>query len=128
MAEREVLALFFSEASKPMYQYRRPESEMQALMESTAAHPIEDSIEILLPLRDIIEDALDALSAKHRFVLNALVIEGMSLSQCAVFLAAEIGREHAYSKTRVARIRDEALAQLRSVLQDSPLIKERLNR
>lgn len=128
MSEREVLALFFSEAAKPMYMQRRPESEMQALMESTAAHPIEDSIELLLPLRDIIEDALDLLDPKHRFVVNALVIEGMSLSQCAVFLAAEIGRDHAYSKTRIARIRDEAFAELRRVLQDHPLIKERLTR
>jgi hypothetical protein len=128
VADREVLALFFSESAKPMYMHRRPESEMQALMESTAAHPIEDSIEMLLPLRDVIEDALDLLDPKHRFVVNALVIEGMSLSQCAVFLAAEIGRDHAYSKTRIARIRDEAFAALRTVLSDRPEIKERLSR
>lgn len=128
MAEREVLALFFSEASKPMYMHRRPESEMQALMESTAVHPIEDSVEKLLPLRDVLADALDLLDAKHRFVVEALVIEGMSLSQCAVLLAQFLGRDHAYSKTRVARIRDEAFGALREALGKSTLIQDRLLR
>jgi len=73
----------------------------------------------LLPLRDIIEDAIqESLTDLERWVWNSLVVELMSLRQ--------LERQISIPKTTLARIRDRAQRKLRDALQDHPIIQEYL--
>lgn len=99
---------------------QRPETAIQALMECAPHDEPDLSLEELLPLRDVLADAIDlCLDGRQRWVFEALVIRGESLRS--------LGRELALSKTHVARLRDEAISLLRTVLEDHPLIERHLN-
>ncbi len=96
----------------------RPETAAQALMETAPHGEPEVSSEEAQPLRELLGEAIDALSPIEREVLEGLVIRRESLST--------MGRRLVYSRTHVSRIRDTALCQLRSSLSDHPLIIEHL--
>lgn len=73
------------------------------------------SCEELLPLRDVIQDAIDGLPPRERWVFDGYVVRRMSLRQ----LARELG----LSKTYIADLRDRAYALLREALEDHDLIR-----
>jgi RNA polymerase sigma factor (sigma-70 family) len=96
----------------------RPDTALAALMECAPGQEPLASLEELSPLRDILADAIDALSERDRWIVDSLVTARLSLRQLADQLSL--------SKTHVARIRDEAMAKLRLALQDNPTIREYL--
>ena len=89
-----------------------------ALMQCAPGEEPQTSQEELLPLRDVIEDALDVLDPRERWVFNAIIVERMSLRA--------LGRQLQIPKTTVARIRDRAAEHLRKALEDNPEIQRRL--
>jgi RNA polymerase sigma factor (sigma-70 family) len=99
----------------------RPLNEYQALLE---AAPFEDpdlSRAELLPLRDVVADAIDdVLTERERFVFDLIATERRSRRETAAMLSL--------SKSQVDRIYHRACALLRDALQDDPTIKEYLTR
>ncbi len=97
------------------------DSDFQALME---ARPFEDahpSRAVLLPLRDIIQDAIDTtLTDRERWIFDACVVERKSIRA----LASELN----LSKSHVDRIKHLACAQLRAALEREPAIMAYLER
>lgn len=87
-----------------------PANEYEALMSTAPHEEPELSLEELAPLRDWLQDAIDELPPKLRWVFDAYYVRRLSLRE----LAREIGR----SKTQVARLRDEATAELRRLLAE----------
>jgi RNA polymerase sigma factor (sigma-70 family) len=99
----------------------RPTSALAALLEAAPHAEVDLSREELLPLRDVIQDALDdALTERERFIFDAIVIERLSLRG--------LGAITSLSKSQVDRIYKGALAKLRDALQDHPTVKEYLTR
>lgn len=76
--------------------------------------------EQLLPLREVIEDAIDELPERERWIFNACVVERKSIRAIADDLQL--------AKSYVHRLRDAAVRKLRAALEDHPMIKEYLNR
>lgn len=84
-----------------------PTSWLEALMQSTPGCEALGSSEELLELALAIEYEMQALlTDRERFVVEAIVFEGLSLRD----VAARWG--NAWGKTQVARIRDKAYAKL----------------
>lgn len=80
---------------------QRPETAVQALMETAPHRTPETSKEELLHLREIVQDAIDLLEPGERILFDATVVERRSL------------RNFGLPKTTVARRRDKAIRQLR---------------
>lgn len=98
--------------------HRRPDTEMQALME---ARPFDDpptSKAELTDIGDLLAEAVDSLDERDRYLFNALVVERVSLRQ--------LGKRLALSKTHIARERERITSVLREKLQGHPLIEEYL--
>lgn len=97
------------------------ETDTQALME---ARPFEDpqpSRAALLPLRDVIQDAMDrVLTPRESWIFDACVVERQSIRSLAADLSL--------AKSHVHRIKDVARTKLRAALQDEPLILSYLER
>ena len=98
----------------------RPDTELQALMECPPGQEPDTTLDALLPMRDVLADAVDGLPAHQRWAFESLVIRRLSERQ----LAEEIQRP----RRTVRRWRDEALVQLRSKLSSEPLILDHLHR
>lgn len=84
-----------------------PTSWLEALMQSTPGHDAIGSTEELMELAHAIEFEMQALlTDRERFVVEAIIFEGLSLR--------DIARRWngAWGKTQVARIRDEAYRKL----------------
>lgn len=96
------------------------ESEIAALQAAAPHAEPEWSRERLLPMREVIADAIESLSPRERFVFDATVCERRSVR--------ELGRAMSLSKSQVDRIKHQAVAKLAEVLGDDPLVKEYLNR
>lgn len=92
----------------------RSEGFYGALMACAPNDVPQQSQEELLPLREVICDAIDRLTPEDRFVVEALTIERLSLRQLAVVLGV--------SKSSVANYRDRAMALLRVELENDPLV------
>ena len=90
-----------------------------ALMECAPGQDPQTSQEELLHLRDRLQDAIEMLTDREQWVFNAVVVERKSLRS--------ISRDLQWSKSEIARIRDRAIAQLRILLEDDPLVKEYLD-
>lgn len=89
-------------------------------MSAAPGDTIEASKLEMLALRDLLSDAIDALEPRYRWVLEQTVIHRIPLRAIAEWMNL--------SKTYVAVIRDEALAQLREQLSDHPAIVAYLGR
>lgn len=96
----------------------RPDTILQALMETPPGTTPEESLEELQPLREIIVDAIDRLTEQQRFIIDAVNSERISL--------ADLGHRLGVSKTHAKRLRDEAYSALRADLIYHPMIQERL--
>lgn len=84
-----------------------PTSWIEALMQSTPGVPALGSTEELIELAHAIEYEMQLLlTDRERFVVEAIIFEGLSLRE----VAARWG--NAWGKTQVARIRDKAFTKL----------------
>lgn len=96
----------------------RPETAIQALMETAPHDEPVTSMEELADLREVLCDALDKLDDQQRWIVDACVSGRTSLR--------ELGTEINLSKTHIARLRDAAFAQLAELLENNPLVIEHL--
>lgn len=87
---------------------RHPLTPIQALMEAEPFEEPQPSYLELLGRKEALADAIDALDAREKWVIEALFYRGVPLRQLA--------RELSLSKTHIARIRDEALLNLRTLM------------
>lgn len=90
----------------------QPRNEYEALMQCAPHQNPRPSGTERLRARDATAAAFAVLTAEEVWVINALLIERMSLRQ----LARQLGS----TKSTMARIRDRALKKLRNQLQDNP--------
>jgi DNA-directed RNA polymerase specialized sigma subunit len=94
---------------------QRPLTEIEAIM---SAAPHEDpaiSIAEMLETKEIIAKAFEeCLTKEEMWIINAIIIQGMSMRGVAKQLNAP--------KTTVARIRDRGLAKLKKSLENNPTI------
>lgn len=97
-----------------------PENEFEALMR---CRPFEDPHtpkDELLPMRDVLQDAIEELSPREQWILDALIVRRVSHRA----LARELG----VSKSLIGYLRDQAVTWLRLRLEHEPLIAEYLER
>jgi RNA polymerase sigma factor (sigma-70 family) len=92
----------------------RPDTPYRALMEAAPFEQVETSVAELLEAREVLADAFDTLTAEEQWIVNALVVERLSIR--------ELGEQLGAPKTTMARIRDKALGKLKEKLQDNPII------
>lgn len=105
----------------PRIHQTRPANVFAALLEAPPFTEPDWSREELLPLREVIQDAIDdALSDRERFIFDSIAVERLSLRQ--------LGAITSLSKSQVDRIYKGALAKLRDALADHLLVKEYLTR
>lgn len=98
---------------------RTPENEFDALMRCAPGQEPMTSKEELLPLREILADAIDtALDDRERWVFNAIAIERMSVRE----LAKQLGETKSSTQRTWARAR----AKLQAHLSGNPYIEEHL--
>lgn len=86
----------------------RPDNEYAALMEAMPGHAIETSRDELLPLRDILQDAIEKLTPREQWIFDALTSRRLSVRQ--------LGRELNLSKSQVHREGDAIKMKLRTAL------------
>ena len=99
----------------------RPFNVYQAMVECAPFTEPDLSREELLPLRDVIADAIDdVLNDRERFIFDLIACERRSRREAAALLSL--------SKSQVDRIYHRACEKLRFVLEDDPTIKEYLTR
>lgn len=98
---------------------RRPETALQALLETAPGEEPETSIEELIPIREAVAAAIERLPPRLRFVIEAIHMERLSYQQ----LANRMG----ISKTHAFRLTKDAEECLRQMLNSNQLIRERLN-
>lgn len=99
-----------------------PSDPLVALMEAAPGDPIPTSQAELLPLRDVLQDAMDrVLEPRERWVFDAIVVERKSIRA--------VGRELNLAKSYVHRIYHEAVRKLREELvATEPIIQAYLHR
>ncbi len=90
----------------------RPETPVDALLRCAPGQEPDPSVQELIHLRDIIQDAIDELSPRERWVFDAVTTGGASLRSLGI------------PKTTVARIRDKAIDKLRVRLSESEAIRK----
>lgn len=99
---------------------------LEALMQTTIGEEPEPSILELLPLRDVLLDAIDKLDRIPAYIFSEHVVHRTSYRRLAEELAKKEGLK--MSHVTVLRIKQRAALQLQEILKDDPLIKEYLNR
>lgn len=99
--------LFASEVFEKL-SLRRPESEMQALMECVPGEDPEPSTDEMLLLREAVASAVASLPAKYRKAILLTTYQGLSLK--------DAGEEMGFSDVHVMRIRNTAYDKLRDTL------------
>lgn len=90
----------------------RPQTPLEALMRCAPGREPDPSVQELIHLRDIIQDAIDKLSPRERWVFDEITTGGASL------------RSLGLPKTTVARVRDKAIEKLQEMLLQSEEIRE----
>ena len=95
-------------AALPERGVNRPETDIESLMQAAPGEAEAASVESRLELQELMADAIDALSERDRWIIEALFWRRLTLRQ--------LGAELAISKTQVARLRDEALQKLGVIL------------
>jgi DNA-directed RNA polymerase specialized sigma24 family protein len=93
----------------------QPQNEYEALMRCAPGEEPRASVTERLAAKEATATAFQCLTPEELWVVNATVIERMSLRQ----LARQIGA----TKTTIARIRDRGLQKLRKELEDNPDIQ-----
>lgn len=95
---------------------QRDESEMETLLRSfPGAHDRLVSLEETASLRDALGRAIDGLPPEDRWIVERLLIEGMSLRKAGAVLGIP--------KTTLARRRDHIRCRLIDVLSDDPAMR-----
>jgi DNA-directed RNA polymerase specialized sigma24 family protein len=90
----------------------QPQNEYDALMRCAPGQEPQASVTERLAAKEATATAFSCLTPEELWVVNATVIERLSLRQ----LARQIGA----TKTTIARIRDRGLQKLRKELEDNP--------
>lgn len=99
---------------------RRPETPLQALMETIPGDEPDSSQIELLALRDLLADTLEeVLTDSELYVFNALVVERLSVRQ--------LEKRISIPKSTIHRYHQQALKKLREALADHPLVAARLH-
>lgn len=98
---------------------RRPETEIQALLEAAPGETPEVSVEEITPIREAVASAVERLEPRLKFVIEAIHNERLSYQQLADRMSI--------SKTHAFRLAREAENRLRRMLSSNQLIRERLN-
>lgn len=96
-----------------------PDTPMQALMEAGPTDVLEESLLERQPVREAVAECMRRLTDEHRFVLEAIHAERLSVRD----LAKRLG----VSKSTAQRRHDDALAALEPLLTRHPVIQRRLN-
>ena len=100
---------------------RRPDTKLEALMETAPGDVPRDSWEDVQDLRDIVAAAVDMLpSAIERRVLEALFVQQLSLRKASIEVFGIPNK-----KDTIARVRDQALVNLKTLLLCDDEIAER---
>lgn len=97
---------------------RRPDTAIEALMETAPGQEPVDSWEDIGPLRDLVAACVDMLPDLERTVIEGLYIEQVPYRK----LAERLGRNN---KNFVLRARDRGLNMLREFLESDPTIMEK---
>jgi len=96
----------------------RPDNPFEALMLCAPGQDPDVSRDELLPLRDILQDAIDGLTPREQWIFDALHTRKLSLRQ--------LGRELNLSFGHVRRLRDEINEKLRVVLIEHEEVRRHL--
>lgn len=96
----------------------RPENIYQALMQCAPGEEPDTPRDELLPLRDILQDAIDKLTDREQWIFDALFTRRLSLRQ--------LGAELNLSFGHVRRLRDEITEKLQSILIENEEIRSYL--
>ena len=97
---------------------RRPETAIQALMESGPCDEPETSLEEIQIVREVVAESISQLPERLRYVIDAVNSERVSIRQLAARMSM--------SKSQVHRLADQAEEQLRLLLIGHPIIRRRL--
>ena len=96
----------------------RPETDMQALMETPPGGQEPMSKQSLQIIREAVADCMDMLTDQDRFVLDALNSERVPLRELAERMGLSI--------TQTWRLKEDALANLKQFLVNHQVIKDYL--
>lgn len=99
----------------------RPDTAIEALMQCAPGVDPDPSRDSLLPLRDILQDAIERLTPEDQWIFDALFSRRLSLRECA----RELG--HPTHRT-IQTKRDEILIRLRTILIESDEVRSYLCR
>lgn len=95
-----------------------PVNEFEALMRCAPGDNAAETLAERQVLREVIATAIDRLTPEHRFIIDAINSERISL--------ADLGGRLGVGKTQAFRLHNAAKAALREQLVQIPLIRERL--
>lgn len=97
------------------------ETDTQALMETRPFEDPQPSRASLLPMRDLIQDAIEnVLTEREAWIFDACVVERKSIRALSVELSL--------AKSHIDRIKHRAVAKLRDALQHEQIIVDYLSR
>lgn len=97
---------------------RRPENEMEALMQAPPGHEPEQSVQELQPLREVVAQCIDILSEQDQYVINAINSERVTLQ--------ELGDRLGISRMHASRLRDAAFGRLKEIMTMHPYIRRKV--
>ena len=97
---------------------RRPETALQALMESGPCDAPETSLEEIQLVREAVAESINQLPERLRYIIDAVNSERVSIRALADRMSI--------SKSQVHRLVDQAEQQLRLLLIGQPIIRRRL--
>ena len=97
----------------------RPETALEALMQCSPGQEPLPSRDEMLPLRDILADAIESLEPREQWIFDAIFCRKLSLRQ--------LSQELQLSKTHLARDRDQIKEKLQRMLLEHPTIREYLS-
>jgi len=95
-----------------------PENPFEALMSCAPNEEPGRDIESMLPLRDVLNDALTQLDEQEQWIFDALIVRRLSVRQ----LAEEINMP----KSTVHRWKERACRRVMEILEENPIVKEHL--
>jgi hypothetical protein len=96
----------------------RPATALQALMEASPGSEPESALEEVAELRTAVFDCFQHLGEEDRFILEAALLEGISM--------AALGRRLGVSKSQAHRLTERAKARLERILLTSEIVRDRV--
>ena len=97
---------------------RRPQTEMEALMQAPPGYEPEMSVEEIQPLREVVAQCIDLLSEQDQYVVNAINSERVTLQ--------ELGDRLGISRMHASRLRDAAFGRLKEIMIMHPVIRRKV--